>query len=72
MMDINEVAAWLNTTVRHLRRLVAERRIPHHKVGAKLRFERRELEQWIAASLVPARDDKRWQPAMGSRRWRTS
>ena len=29
MMDINEVAAFVNTSVRHIRRLVSERRIPH-------------------------------------------
>ena len=46
MMDINDVAALLNTTVRHIRRLVAERRIPFHKLGGKLRFGRHEVEAW--------------------------
>lgn len=72
LMDINEVAVWLNTSVRHLRRLVAERRIPYHKIGAKLRFQRRELEEWVAASLVPVHDEQAWRPALRSGRWRAS
>ena len=45
MMDINEVAAFLNTSVRHIRRLVSERRIPHYKIGGKLRFGRQETHE---------------------------
>lgn len=70
MMDINDVAARLNTTVRHIRRLVSERRIPHHKIGGKLRFGRGEIDEWITASLVPARDTPDWQ--LQQRRWRAS
>jgi excisionase family DNA binding protein len=70
MMDIGDVAARLNTTVRHVRRLVAERRIPHHKIGNKLRFGPREIDEWIASSLVPARDTPGSQ--LHQRRWRAS
>lgn len=68
LLDITDVAIWLNTTVRHLRRLVSERRIPFHKIGAKVRFDRRELEGWIAGSLVPAHDERNWLAASASLR----
>ncbi len=57
MMDIDEVARRLATTVRHIRRLVLERRIPHYKFSGKLRFDRVEIEAWVAASRVPAQPE---------------
>jgi excisionase family DNA binding protein len=42
-----DVAFRLGTSVRHVRRLVAERRIPIVKVGRSVRFEVHELEHWI-------------------------
>ncbi len=32
-IGISELSAWLSTSVRHIRRLISERRIPYHKVG---------------------------------------
>ena len=60
MMDINEIAALLNTNVRHIRRLVSERRIPHYKIGGKLRFGRRETHDWVASQRVAADDPAVW------------
>jgi excisionase family DNA binding protein len=34
LLTYDELADWLNDSVRHLRRLVDERRIPYHKVGS--------------------------------------
>lgn len=47
LWDIHEVAKRLNTSVRHVRRLVLERRIPFTKVGHFLRFEPTKVEAWI-------------------------
>lgn len=47
LLTIEEAAAYLNTTVRHLRRLKAEERIPYTLVGKFLRFRRSELDEWI-------------------------
>ena len=41
--DITELAAWLHITVRHLRRLIAENRIPNHKIGGRVRFRLSEI-----------------------------
>ena len=40
----------LGTTVRHLRRLRSENRIPYVKLGGKLRFRRADLVGFIEAN----------------------
>ena len=50
LIDIKEVAARLGVEVRHIRRLVHERRIPFVKWGHLLRFDPAEIDAWIDAS----------------------
>jgi excisionase family DNA binding protein len=52
MLTIDEVANLFHTTVRHIRRLVHERKIPHHKLSGKLRFDQDEIDQWLDESAV--------------------
>ena len=52
LLDIEEVADHLGVGVRHVRRLVAERRIPFVKWGHLLRFDPNELAAWIDDSRV--------------------
>ncbi len=47
LLDVGEVAVRLGVTVRFVRRLVAERRIPYVKVGKFVRFDPAEVEAWI-------------------------
>ncbi len=47
LLDINELAQHLGVNVRHVRRLVAERRIPFIKWGHLLRFEPNEIVDWL-------------------------
>jgi len=47
LLDVAEVALRLGATVRFVRRLVAERRIPYVKVGKFVRFDPAEVEAWI-------------------------
>lgn len=54
LMDIEAVAAHLGVQVRHVRRLVAERRIPFVKWGHLLRFDPKEIEAWIESARFPA------------------
>lgn len=51
-MDV--VATALSVTERHMRRLVAERRIPYIKVGYFIRFDPDDIAEWIAARRVEA------------------
>jgi len=65
LMDIEDVARRLSVKVRHVRRLVAEKRIPYLKWGHLLRFEPQEIEEWIQATRVPAQPPLARHPASG-------
>ena len=47
LLDIGGLAEHLGVDVRHVRRLVAERRIPYIKWGNLLRFDPAEIQTWI-------------------------
>jgi excisionase family DNA binding protein len=55
---MDEVALRLGTSLRHMRRLVAERRIPIVKVGHLVRFDDHDVEHWVddhrVGVVVPA------------------
>ena len=52
LLTIDEVAERLNTTPRHVRRLVFERRIAYSKLGRYVRFHPADVEEYIAANRV--------------------
>ena len=52
LVDLPAVAEFLGVTERHVRRLVAERRIPFYKWGHLLRFDLVEVEAWVASHRV--------------------
>ena len=52
LLDIDQAADALNTTPRHVRRLISERRIAHFKVGRKVRISRAELAAWLDRNRV--------------------
>lgn len=52
MLDVVGLAARLGVTERFVRRLVHERRIRFYKVGALLRFDVADVEQWLAMHRV--------------------
>lgn len=47
LLDIDAVAEMLNTSVRHIRRLVHEHRIPVVRVGRLIRFDPVDLDAWL-------------------------
>ncbi len=49
LLDITTLAERLGVNTRHVRRLVAERRIPYIKWGHLIRFDPVEVSQWIDA-----------------------
>jgi excisionase family DNA binding protein len=51
-LNVGETAAYLNTSDRFVRRLVAERRIAFHKVGSHVRFALSDLDAWLMAARV--------------------
>jgi excisionase family DNA binding protein len=57
LLDIQEVAEHLGVSVRHVRRLVFERRIPFLKWGHLLRFDPNEIAGWLDARRVATDDN---------------
>ena len=55
LMEIDKTAEYLGVSVRHVRRLVAERRIPHLKWGSKLHFDPDEIDAWLDQWRRPPR-----------------
>ena len=53
LIDIAAVAQRLGVQVRHVRRLVHERRIPYIKWGHLLRFDPTDIDTWIDAARQP-------------------
>ena len=53
LMDLPAVAARLGVNQRHIRRLVAERRIPFLKWGHLLRFDPAEIDAWLDGNRRP-------------------
>lgn len=54
LLDVSGLAEHLGVNVRHIRRLVAERRIPFIKWGHLIRFDPRDVAEWLAQARVPA------------------
>jgi excisionase family DNA binding protein len=54
LLDITALASHLGVNARHIRRLVAERRIPYIKWGHLIRFDPDEIAAWL--------DDNRRHP----------
>lgn len=50
LLDYQQLATWLNDSVRHLRRLVGEERIPYIKIGHYVRFDPEEIAEWLNAN----------------------
>ena len=55
LLSVEQAAERLGTSVRFVRRLVAERRIAYVKVGRHVRLDPTDVEAFIAASRVQVR-----------------
>ena len=53
-MSIDQLAQRPGITVRHVRRLIAEKRFPYLKVGRLVRFDPGEIATWLSESRQPA------------------
>ncbi len=51
-IDVPSAAAYMGTGERFVRRLVAERRVPFHKVGRHVRLRTADLDAFLAAGRV--------------------
>jgi excisionase family DNA binding protein len=58
LLDVPALAELLATTPRHVRRLVAEHRIPYLKCGHFVRFDPDDVVAWLMKARVPSRDTR--------------
>ncbi len=60
LLTIDQLAERLGVSIRHIRRLVAERRVPYLKVGWLVRFDPAEITAWLDGARHPERagDDR--------------
>jgi excisionase family DNA binding protein len=52
LLTLDQLAERLGTGTRHVRRLVAERRVPYLKVGKFVRFDPAEIASWLDGRRV--------------------
>lgn len=63
-LTLDELTELLHTSERHVRRLVAENRIPYTTVGGRLRFNLARIQTWLDQnSHQPDRSPWRGKPA---------
>jgi excisionase family DNA binding protein len=53
LLSIDELADHLGVSVRHVRRLVSERRLPVHNWDRLLRFDLAEVNHWLESIRSP-------------------
>jgi excisionase family DNA binding protein len=58
LLDLPALAERLAVNERHVRRLVAERRIPFIKWGHLLRFDPDDIDEWLNDQRVPPISDR--------------
>lgn len=54
LLDVKEVAALLRITPKAVYGLVETRRVPFVKIGARVRFVRRDVVAWLERNRVPS------------------
>ena len=50
LLDVDGAAERLSVSPRMVRKMIAERRIPHFKVGSLVRFDSKDLDEWLRKS----------------------
>lgn len=65
-LSVPEAAEYLNTSVRFIRRLIAERRVAFHKLGKHVRLAIHDLDEYVAAGRVePVSVSEVWRSMKG-------
>jgi excisionase family DNA binding protein len=55
LLDIQQVATYTGLSVHTLYTMVSQRRIPFVKLGRLTKFDREEIDKWIAGNSVKVR-----------------
>jgi excisionase family DNA binding protein len=54
LTDVPGAAQYVETSPRHIRLLIQQRRVPYFKVGGKIRFDLADLDAWLDANRIEA------------------
>ena len=57
LLNVEQCAELLNTTVSNLHQLASRREIPHFEKSKMIYFDRDEIERWIRSGKVPTKDE---------------
>lgn len=62
LLTVEQAAQRMSMSERHVRRLVAERRIAHHKLGRSVRLDPADVDAYIAEARVePITESDVWR-----------
>jgi len=56
-LTLKETAIFMNLSVHFLYKLIAQKSIPHVRIGRKILFDTEKLERWISENSVEPVDD---------------
>lgn len=69
--SVTEAAPLLGVSVYMVRALIRQRQLPYHRIGRRIVLDRQDLEQFLLAHRVEARerqvDPRRWPPSARTR-----
>lgn len=68
LLNITQVADHLGVNVRHVRRLVYERRIPFIKWGHLIRFDPADVQRWMKENTIQRPPIRPGRPPAAGRR----
>jgi excisionase family DNA binding protein len=68
LLNITQVAEHLGVNVRHVRRLVYERRIPFIKWGHLIRFDPADVQRWMKENTIQLPPTRPGRPPVVGRR----
>ena len=54
-LKVEQVAELLNVSPRHIYKLVQDNQIPHVKIGSAVRFDSKDISDWIGAMAAAQR-----------------
>ena len=47
MFDVKQLASYLNISISLVRKLIRKNDIPYNRIGAKLLFQKSEIDNWL-------------------------
>lgn len=55
LIDIQELAKYLDSSVAFVRKLILTKQVPYFKVGGRIKFDRNEIDAWLECKKVEER-----------------